>query len=787
VRALFVVLFAILAGWSRRTEAQQSSGSNDSTGVVTEHTTTEPSPERARTAWRERGSTTAVIDRNSTATPANGDLSDILSSRIPGVTVRRSSGTTGSGARIRIRGTGSLFRRSDPLLVIDGVRVDGATISSTLDVGGQHPSRIDDIAPDDIARIEVLRGPASAMLYGADGANGVILVTTRRGDTGTPRWHAHTMYGPVAEVTAFPANVQRAGTNPFTGASVICTLDLESIGGCIPGELRTWNPLERVSPFRDGSDQRHGLSVSGGDSGLTYYLTGSFERENGVYTNNSRQRTRLRANSGSPIDRSLTDGPEWSFTTSYLDGTLRLPQNDQSVGVLAAGLGGYAVDDPENHGFFVPLPRLLAYEATESVHHLTVGLNGAWQLRRWLRSAATVGADRAWLSGVQGESSATGLLTDGERLTGDYVRLGYMANASATASYQAASSLGAASSVGLRYHKDHRHDNALRVAGRLGRPPDVISSIDDDATASALGGYIRQHIAWRDRLFFTASVYGEQERSSIKDGRFVLSPSADVSWMISAEPYFPQTSWLAQLRLRAAYGSTAHTATPALTPSEGGPHMGSSIIDLRWQPGPLVERTREVEGGFDAVLFGGRADLELTYYRKVTSSPLIAFTTYSLPNEPHTFWDFGDVRSRGVEALLHATVVRSHPIAFDITLTGATNSDLLTGGDSTVPIIVLADRVQHIRRGYPVAGYWERPILGYEDANGDGIISRVNCPGQPAMPGGPACEVQLGDTLVYLGSPFPRRELSVTPSVRLLTGCTSLRCSTIAAVSNSSI
>ncbi|MBW3630202.1 MAG: TonB-dependent receptor plug domain-containing protein, partial [Gemmatimonadetes bacterium] len=122
------------------------------------------------------------------------NMSDLLTARSPGVQVLSGS-MTGTGARVRIRGTSSLSLSNDPIYIIDGVRMQSASSSSSIGVGGANPSRVSDINPEEIESIEVVKGPSAATLYGTDAANGVIVITTKRGRSGAPRVTVNSYYG----------------------------------------------------------------------------------------------------------------------------------------------------------------------------------------------------------------------------------------------------------------------------------------------------------------------------------------------------------------------------------------------------------------------------------------------------------------------------------------------------------------------------------------------------------------------------------------------------------------
>ena len=138
---------------------------------------------------RKLGNTVASIEA-----PANAPISsfsDILQGREPGVMALPSTGTTGEGTRIRIRGNASLSQSNEPIVYVDGVRIDnggGFGQGFVGSGGGGRPSRLDDIDPTVIEKIEVLKGAAAATLYGTEASNGVLLITTKKGVASAPRW-----------------------------------------------------------------------------------------------------------------------------------------------------------------------------------------------------------------------------------------------------------------------------------------------------------------------------------------------------------------------------------------------------------------------------------------------------------------------------------------------------------------------------------------------------------------------------------------------------------------------
>src|SRR5438105_1770094 len=126
---------------------------------------------------RENGNDVGIIKPGEgVSIAATPTLSNVLTGKTPGLTVTSGAGNPGTASRIRIRGSNSVSLSNEPLLIIDGVRVNNDVAASSLGVGGQRTSRFDDINPEDIESIEVLKGPAASALYGTAAANGVIQI-----------------------------------------------------------------------------------------------------------------------------------------------------------------------------------------------------------------------------------------------------------------------------------------------------------------------------------------------------------------------------------------------------------------------------------------------------------------------------------------------------------------------------------------------------------------------------------------------------------------------------------
>ena len=217
-------------------------------------------------------------------------VTDLLATRVPGLTVVHSSGTPGDPARLRLRGAGSVQLNNDPIVIVDGIRVyasqsdrrnanlaptESANPSSNTYGGAAFnaPSPLDQIDPNNIATIEVLKGPSASAIYGSDAASGVIVITTKKGQSGPARWSTDLATGVNWLPGDWPTNYYRFGYDDF-GRGPLCpwydvSCDVDSL---VPFQALN-NPQYTV--FAHGNEQQANLTVSGGVPTLTYNVTGS--------------------------------------------------------------------------------------------------------------------------------------------------------------------------------------------------------------------------------------------------------------------------------------------------------------------------------------------------------------------------------------------------------------------------------------------------------------------------------------------------------------------------------
>ena len=717
-----------------------------------------------------------VIDMSSIPAAPITDMSDALNARMPGVEVLPSSGTTGAGTRIRIRGSGSLSLSNDPVLYIDGVRVDNNASSNTIGVGGQVPSRINDLDPEEIESVEVISGPAAAALYGTDAANGIINVRTKRGRSGPAQWRVYAEGGTVADHTAWPDNYFGFDPTKTNGLRYGCTLSRVSLGQCSQGGgLFLLNPLKNDSPFRVGHHDQYGVSVTGGGERVTYFLSTDLMKETGVYLNNDEHRMNLRAN----LSANVTPDLDISVQTGYVESNLTLPDNDNdALGILGSGLLGGSDTTKKGWGFLLP-SQTYAIASIQRLDRFTGGTNADYKPLTWLSFHSTAGLDmssrydtRTFEANTVPFSTTT---LQGSRAADPVQILDVNAKASGQARFRLASTLTSQTTVGVDYF--HSRAQTIFASGqKLAAGTNSLAGIgipsvsESNLQSTTFGVYGEEVLGWRDRFFLTGSLRQDKNSAFGRNFNAVTYPKVGASWVLSDESFFPRNPVLSTVRLRAADGTLglAPGATDALqyfTPVAVTDATGDQVaftVGSLGNPNLKPERVHESEIGLDAGLIRDRLNVTLTYYAKLSQDALVARTLApSLGVSTTQFYNLGQVSNKGYEFSLTGRVFNASGFALDLGVSLWANANKLVdlGRDplgNPIPTIVFGNS-QRQATGYPLGGYWIKPIVSYADNNKDGIIA--NTPGNT--------EVVLDSLYHYVGNPIPTHGWGLTPTLTL--------------------
>ncbi len=750
----------------------------------------------------ELGNAIATINADSVARQAPvTDITDLISGRAANVQILATAGIVGDGPAIRIRGRSSITGSNDPIVFVDGVRVDarpGGVSDVFYNLGASPtPSRLNDLNPNEIESIEVLRGPSAATEYGTDAANGVLVIKTKHGEVGPPRWDVGTEQGITTMPATFPLQYHSWGhTTGATPTPVACPV-VSSYGGpgrdagtCVLDSITTWQPLDHpaTSIFGTGGRHAYNLQFSAGTPRVRYFAAGSVTDELGVLRMPPAEQQRKQRELGSAIPgdarypnaehqaslrgqatATLGSNAEASASTAYLATTQRAPDiYNLLVGALVGpgyrdSLSGYG---PVGY----PPGDLLLHHDLESTSRITSSLSATWHPATWLSLRGTAGLDDARRSNLvlllpnQDESFTGFFLPGGYRSTGTYGTGVYTADVGTVVTLPLASWLGSKTAVGVQYYDTRNRGTSIAVTNiGTGNPTlnggtvyfnDILERADEALT---LGTYVDQTLSMADRLYLTGALRLDAGSGFGKSYNSALYPKASLSWVISQEPHN-------LLRLRAAYGQSGVQPQPGAalrlyTPSPGyvnGTVLAGDTVSAFGNPRLRPERSSEIESGADIGLFANRLTLELTGYIKTTTDALVNVPIEASLGGGGLQENLGKIRNRGVEAAVTAHPVDVRAIGWDVTLSGSVNDNkVVTLGSGVLPIDQSSRYNNPYRQipGYPLYGFWAQPLT-YRDLNHDGII-------EPN-------EFTLGDSVTFQGSSIPIRELSLNTGVSLL-------------------
>lgn len=592
----------------------------------------------------------AAVSSRPTAT-----MQDLLGSGLTGVELTRAGGAIGFGGRIRIRGAASLLLSPDPLVYVNGIRVEGGSASQSRAFAGSgaSPSRINDFDPEEIESIDVLKGPAAAALYGGDAANGVILITTKRGTPGRPAFEVRASAGAnwLADPEGrFPSNyyVSRNG-----GVREFNVLRFNRDRG-FPAVFSTGVPFGASGSLRGGTDR------------FRYYVSATAGRDVGYLDYNWSHRYGGRASLSyvSPARR-IEIGVDVGFNrtkTSSASGVQPItgsilwacpfPGCEPATGPDSATTGwngpghGYAFLRPEDYDMVAAFDNATRATANFTVSHRPFG---------WLHHRLSVGPDLVRNDGsVQIDSDPTGgnpfFATNGTRSTSRFDGTLLSIDYTAGAEWRLGQTLAARTSLGgQRYSSKRDFGTALVRLDGL-----AAAEQHQGSTVTNLGLYLRQELTWRERLVLAGGLRASDDRYGDASAGRHTDPTIGISWRAVDRRAAPGVPVLSELRLRGGWGRIGRRGF--------GLPLQLEAASVGLEP----ETTGEWDAGVDAGFLAGRLALEASWYDRRSRNVLSLTGATGLTNG-------ATIGGRGVEVALDGEIIRSPGARLDLRLTLSTN------------------------------------------------------------------------------------------------------------------
>lgn len=725
---------------------------------------------------------------------ANASVDQLMQGRAAGVQISQSSSAPGGGLSIRIRGASSVNAGNDPLYVIDGFPIDNSPNLSgggAAQVGDNQSPRnpLNALNPADIQSIEILKDASATAIYGSRGANGVILVTTKKGREGK----VNLTYDTYAGMQTVAKKIDLLSTSQYI--NTINTLSAEQGNPVVfaaedianIGRGRDWqNEVFRSAPITN-----HNLSLSGGSDKSSFYASMNYFNQDGVVKNSGIKRYIGRINVDTKVGEKAQIG--LNFNTS-------LVKDNNNVD---------GIQTNENAG---PIYSSLLYDPTEPIYNAdgtfaqsaNLTVNNPVTLLNSISSAnetnRTFGSAFLNYNFTDNLSGKFNFGTDRQTSRRDIY------NNTGTIYGKAAGGLANINSLErsnylfeytMTYNKQLNENHSLTLLGGTtyqkfstrffsgnisGFPTDALltnnlglGNTNNDALESGkeentLLSYLgRVNYNLFDKFLFTASIRADGSSRFGTNNKWGYFPSFALGWKMEEEDFVPDA--FNQLKLRGSWGQTgnqeignyASQLTFGTGPSVvlGGTILGSAVPSRIANPDLKWETTEQFNVGIDFGLLGGRFSGTLDYFSKNSKDLLFNLPLPRASGYNSVLTNVGEVKNSGFEVLLSSTNISSEDFSWKTTLNfsaiknkvvdlGRVES-IVTGNIQSVGNTAI------IREGNPLASYYGYVVTGIFQ-EGDDIANSAQPTAQPGFPqfkdiNGDGAITPLDQTI--LGSPFP--------------------------------
>ncbi len=706
------------------------------------------------------GSVSSISEAEIKATPVTS-LDQALQGRAAGVQVINSSGAPGGAVSVRVRGTGSINAGSEPLYVVDGFPLYNDN-NETNPAGpgipnGGAQNALASLNPNDIESIEVLKDASATAIYGARGANGVVLITTKRGKAGQSNIDLQVYYG-VQQLRR-----TRPIFNPVEYAEYLVEKDVNASIAPAPnrGYNIDWNFLDSVrtagtdwqeETFRPAPIQNYQLSFSGGTDKIRYAIGGNYFNQDGIIVNSKFNRYSLRVNLDADLNRWLKVGNNLSVSRTTNHGVVTENEGGAYGRGVVSGVFQTSPLDP----VFVTEENNVKLYPTQAVGDYA-GYNNPLGIARGRKNVTTnnrligdIYGDVRLLEGLSFRLKVGASVTDSRR------NVFFPSTTGAGRDARGIASIGTNNSVNwlveniLSYNRTFGQRHALNAVAvyslqrnysesQYGESSNFVNDVLEEYSlgsgltrTSRSGAYDyafksytgRVNYIFDEKYLVTVTTRMDGSSRFGAGNKYAVFPSAAVAWRLSNEGFIQSLRLVSDLKVRASYGFTGNSeiggyksldrfgqVNYVLNRQEVAGIAPTQVAnrELQW------ERTRQLDVGVDLGLFGNRIVVVADYYHKVTDNLLLDIDLPNYTGFSRATVNVGALENRGVELAVNSQNLTG-ALTWNTSLNVARNRNKVTklynanqlvtgflGGDV---IKSNGGNVGIIKVGYPLGAYF---------------------------------------------------------------------------------
>ncbi len=622
----------------------------------------------------------SISSKDLVGTAQQSSVDAALYGKFTGANISSNTGAPGGGITIKLRGITSLVANSQPLFIVDGVIYDNSSISGGTNlitkaaaqgstVLQDNPSnRIADLDPNDIDRIEILKGASAAAIYGSKAAAGVVIITTKRGKAGKPKIE-------ISQSVGSQFQLHKLGQRQWDDAKVDSAYGANGLAIYHANNGKIYN-------YEDELYGNHGLmvdsrlSVSGGNENTTYYFGATRDDDEGIVKHTGYLKTSFRVS----LTQKVTKTIDVSLTSNYVESKANrgLFGNDNtgaSMGVSFVSTPGWVNLHPDSNGNYPnnPLSQSNFLQTRdlitnrEVINRTTLGGTATWKVLRNPKNSLNViangGIDYYTLNNIgifpqelQFEKNGNG--TNGASIYGTTVTRNSNYSLFLVDEFKPTEKVSFRTQAGIT-QENVNINNVLTTATQLiGTQTNVNQAgavqVNELKTIQLdRGFFVQEEFNYRDLFIATAGLRGDKSSRNGNSDKLYYYPKLSGALNINELPSF-KSNVISQLKLRAAYGQSGNFAPfgaiyTALGPSVYNGTTGSLILTTRGNQTLKPEKQVEFETGVDAGFFQNRLSAEITYYRKRVEDLLLNVQVPASSGFTLAWKNVAAIQNKGVE------------------------------------------------------------------------------------------------------------------------------------------
>ena len=667
------------------------------------------------------------------------NVQNALVGKLAGVQVTQTNGKVEGGISIRVRGAASISAGKEPLYVLDGVPL----ITTNESSNGAPTNPLLTLSTNEIESIDVLKDASSAAIYGARGANGVVIITTKRGKEGKGTFTINMSQG-VSEATK-----KRKWLNAKQYVELFTEASINELGDATDAEDNfdflaqgtDWRNNEVDSDWQDTAFQRGhtkdvDFSTSGGDANTKYFFSGAYNNTNGIINSNSLERITARTNVSHKVTDRFTVGMNLSFSRAQINRV----QDDNAFTtplqtVAQSPLSPIRLEDGTANPNTLYANYLLAIDNSfwkTLIRRVTGKVYGEFKISSHFKANSDFSYDLM----SQSEDSWNGKNTPFQATDGDvfassvnnetYITSNYITYDQTLADKHSINAV-----VGMEFNKFNRR---YQEVTSIYFPNDNFQTIDGGAEVNGGRGnetdytfvsqFGRVSYSFDNKYLFKASIRRDGSSRFGINNRFGTFPAVSAGWVVSEESFLKENKVVSYLKIKSSWGKLGNAeignfaSRQFYRPNSYNLRTGLTF-DQAGNPNLTWEKSAQIDLGTEIGLFN-RVNLEFDYYKKTTDGLLFNVPLALSSGTTTINQNIGELVSKGVEFVINTKNVDSENFKWSTSLNITTNNSIVNALPNNNADVINTFTINRV--GENVSSFYLKEYAGVDPANGDALF-----------------------------------------------------------------